>query len=38
MSVANRPVHRPLSNHLQINKPQNTSILSNLHRATGIAL
>ncbi len=38
MSVANRPVHRPLSPHLQIYKWQLTSILSILHRATGIAL
>ena len=38
MSVANRPVHRPLSPHLQIYKPQLTSVLSILHRATGIAL
>ena len=29
---------RPLSPHLQIYKPQITSILSILHRATGIAL
>ena len=38
MSVANRPVHRPLSPHLQVYKPQLTSMLSILHRATGIAL
>ncbi len=38
MSVTNRPVHRPLSPHLQIYKWQLTSILSILHRATGIAL
>ncbi|HLG48601.1 MAG TPA: succinate dehydrogenase, cytochrome b556 subunit [Reyranella sp.] len=38
MSVANRPVHRPLSPHLQIYRPQLTSVLSILHRATGIAL
>jgi succinate dehydrogenase / fumarate reductase cytochrome b subunit len=38
MSVANRPVHRPLSPHLGIYRPQLTSILSILHRATGIAL
>src|SRR6201989_3007335 len=38
MSVANRPVHRPLSPHLQIYTWQLTSILSILHRATGIAL
>lgn len=29
---------RPLSPHLQIYKPQMTSILSILHRATGVAL
>ena len=38
MSVANRPVHRPLSPHLHVYKPQLTSVLSILHRATGIAL
>ena len=38
MSVANRPVHRPLSPHLQVYKPQLTTVLSILHRATGIAL
>ena len=38
MSVANRPVNRPLSPHLQIYKWQLTSVLSILHRATGIAL
>ncbi len=38
MSVANRPVNRPLSPHLQIYRPQLTSMLSILHRATGIAL
>lgn len=38
MSAANRPVHRPLSPHLQIYRPQLTSMLSILHRATGIAL
>lgn len=30
--------HRPLSPHLQIYKPQLTSILSILHRFTGVAL
>src|SRR5690606_27175541 len=35
---ANRPVHRPLSPHLQVYRPQLTSVLSILHRATGIAL
>jgi len=29
---------RPLSPHLQIYKPQLTSLLSILHRATGVAL
>jgi succinate dehydrogenase / fumarate reductase cytochrome b subunit len=38
MSVANRPTNRPLSPHLQIYKWQLTSVLSILHRATGIAL
>ena len=38
MSVANRPVHRPLSPHLQIYKWQLTSVMSILHRITGIAL
>jgi succinate dehydrogenase / fumarate reductase cytochrome b subunit len=38
MSVANRPVHRPLSPHLQVYKWQLTSVMSLLHRATGIAL
>ena len=38
MSVANRPVQRPLSPHLQSYRPQLTSMLSIRHRATGIAL
>ena len=38
MSAANRPVHRPLSPHLQIYRPQLTSMLSILHRVTGMAL
>ena len=38
MSVAPRPVVRPLSPHLQVYRPQLTSVLSILHRATGIAL
>jgi succinate dehydrogenase / fumarate reductase cytochrome b subunit len=38
MSVANRPVHRPLSPHLQVYRWQLTAVLSILHRATGIAL
>lgn len=33
-----RRVRRPLSPHLQVYRPQITSILSILHRATGIAL
>ena len=33
-----RLVRRPLSPHLQIYRPQITSVLSILHRATGIAL
>ena len=31
-------VERPLSPHIQIYKPQLTSVLSILHRATGVAL
>ena len=38
MSVANGPSKRPLSPHLQVYRPQLTSVLSILHRATGIAL
>ncbi len=38
MSVANRPTNRPLSPHLQVYRWQLTSVLSILHRATGIAL
>ena len=38
MSVANRPVHRPLSPHLQVYRLQLTSALSILHRGTGMAL
>jgi succinate dehydrogenase / fumarate reductase cytochrome b subunit len=37
MSSANRSA-RPLSPHLQVYKPQLTSVLSITHRATGIAL
>ena len=33
-----RLVQRPLSPHLQVYRPQITSVLSILHRATGIAL
>ena len=32
------PVRRPLSPHLQIYRPQLTSMLSIMHRATGMAL
>ena len=32
------PVNRPLSPHLQIYRPQITSVLSILHRVTGVAL
>jgi succinate dehydrogenase / fumarate reductase, cytochrome b subunit len=32
------PVERPLSPHLQIYRPQLTSVLSILHRGTGLAL
>lgn len=38
MSVANRPVSRPLSPHLQVYRLPMLAILSILHRATGIAL
>ena len=38
MSVVNGPSNRPLSPHLQVYRPQLTSMLSILHRATGIAL
>ena len=31
-------VERPLSPHLQVYRPQMTSVLSILHRATGVAL
>lgn len=33
-----RTVRRPLSPHLQVYKPQITSVLSILHRITGVAL
>lgn len=36
-SAANKP-ERPLSPHLQIYKPQMTSVTSILHRMTGVAL
>jgi succinate dehydrogenase / fumarate reductase, cytochrome b subunit len=38
MSVANRPVHRPLSPHIQVYRWQLPMTMSLLHRATGIAL
>jgi len=38
MSVANRPVHRPLSPHLQVYRLPFLANLSILHRATGVAL
>ena len=38
MSVANRPSNRPLSPHLQVYRPQLTTVLSIMHRATGMAL
>jgi succinate dehydrogenase / fumarate reductase cytochrome b subunit len=36
MSAAKRP--RPISPHLQVYKPQITSVMSILHRITGVAL
>ena len=38
MSTADRPLSRPLSPHLQVYRPQLTSMLSFTHRATGVAL
>ena len=39
MSQVNRPqVARPLSPHLQVYRPQLTSVMSILHRMTGVAL
>ena len=38
MSEKERPSQRPLSPHLQVYRPQLTSMLSILHRLTGIAL
>src|SRR3569833_649165 len=38
MRVAHRPVHRPLSPHLQLYKWQLTSVMSLLLRATGIGV
>jgi succinate dehydrogenase / fumarate reductase, cytochrome b subunit len=32
------PINRPLSPHLQVYRPQITSVLSILHRMTGVAL
>ena len=38
MSTSNRRAERPLSPHLQIYRPQLTSVLSITHRLSGIAL
>lgn len=38
MSTADRPVSRPLSPHLQVYRPQLTSMLSISHRVAGVAL
>ncbi len=38
MSAQNLPQGRPLSPHLQVYRPQMTSILSIMHRLTGVAL
>ncbi len=38
ISPAQAKANRPLSPHLQIYRPQITSVLSILHRATGLAL
>jgi succinate dehydrogenase / fumarate reductase cytochrome b subunit len=38
MSASNRRAERPLSPHLQIYRPQLTSVLSISHRLSGIAL
>lgn len=38
MSSQSRHAERPLSPHLQVYRPQLTSVLSILHRLTGIAL
>lgn len=38
MGTGGQPGSRPLSPHLQVYKPQITSILSILHRMTGVAL
>ena len=38
MSAQNRPQARPLSPHLQVYRPQMTSILSIFHRMAGVAL
>lgn len=38
MSVISQKSKRPLSPHLQVYRPQMTSVLSILHRATGAAL
>ena len=38
MGTGGQPGNRPLSPHLQVYKPQLTSILSIVHRMTGVAL
>ena len=38
MKITDNGRHRPLSPHLQVYKPQLTSVLSILHRATGIVI
>lgn len=38
MSDTQKRIERPLSPHLQVYRPQMTSVLSILHRATGYAL
>jgi succinate dehydrogenase / fumarate reductase cytochrome b subunit len=38
MGMGGQPGSRPLSPHLQVYKPQLTSILSIVHRLTGVAL
>ncbi len=38
MATGGQPGNRPLSPHLQVYKPQITSVLSIFHRMTGVAL
>ncbi len=38
MSGSSKKIQRPLSPHLQVYKPQMTSVLSILHRMTGFAM